>query len=180
MSTQEKQINKESGDLQILYSKLGKNIVMFQKVEGLLKYLISRSHVESLSDTHELNIEKSLKKVSGQTLGNLCNQFIDSVFEEKFQDKSSSFTFSFHIDVPKEFIEKREKNLKKINSERNSLVHEIYENYDLSCIESRTKLEKKLCALETLLDSEFKMLKTLVEKVILSSKEFLENVKNQH
>jgi hypothetical protein len=170
------QFKNESTNLQNIHSKLGKNIIMFQRLEGLLKFLISRSHVESFSQSLELNTTKAINKVSGQTMGNLCNQFIDSIFHEKQTSETSSFTFSFHFDVSEEFIDKREANLKKINAERNTLIHQIYNNYDLNCNDSRTELVKKLNDLEKLMYDEFKILKSLVELIISSSKELFEYV----
>lgn len=177
--TMDHELTKDSINLQEIHSKLGKNIIMFQRLEGLLKFLISRSHIESGHNTYKLDIEKAENKVSKQTMGNLCNQFIDSIFEEKLHSEKSSFTFSFHIDVSEDFIEKREANLKKINTERNSLIHDIYGNYDLNSIKGRTELVNKLLDLEKLMDDEFKIMETIVEMIISSSKEFLEHIRNE-
>ena len=73
-------MNNKPVELQDIYLKLGQNIIMFQRLEGLLKFLISRSHVESSHNLQNLNLKQAETKVSKQTMGNLCNQFIDSIF----------------------------------------------------------------------------------------------------
>jgi hypothetical protein len=62
--------------------KIGRNVLNFQRMEAMLKFLISHSRLEGTASELKSNRERAIDAVSRQTMGNLIKGFMSSVYSE--------------------------------------------------------------------------------------------------
>ncbi|MUK94797.1 hypothetical protein GNP80_20535 [Aliivibrio fischeri] len=128
--------------------KIGRNIILFQQLEGLLKYVLTfrdiDGHISELQDI----IELKKASISKHTMGQLVGQFT----ENKSQNESIRsaddheepyISFKFWIDN-EEFYLNKKKSLSKLVQERNKLVHHLLLELDLKSIDSCKHINKRL------------------------------------
>ena len=124
--------------------KLGRNIVNFSKIEGLLKYWLPMTKVEvNIAKSSELP-DKFLvnrAKKSKITLGNLVRYFNENILGDTIQsdfpeDDSGQVSISLNISYSdKEFLERKKQEFLDVVAERNNLIHQDLANLDTSSIE---------------------------------------------
>jgi hypothetical protein len=132
--------------------KIGRNVLNFQRMEAMLKILVSRSKLEGKASELRTNHEKVIDAVSRQTMGNLVKSFLGSVYstpaeaEEKSNDELDEvwFGFSFRIEADRTFVEQRQAELGALVEERNKLIHQLLGEFDHTSIESCRKLSELL------------------------------------
>ena len=127
--------------------KLGRNIVNFSKIEGILKYLLSVSQIERLStstrnqfvDSHE----RFRKRPLGQLVKELHNTVLvdDSQSEAQLDSSELGMSLSFKVSYSdSDFLNAQKQALLDIVAERNKLIHEDLALLDTSSIEDYYKL----------------------------------------
>lgn len=57
-------------ELDEVLRKIGRNVLLFQQMEAMLKFLVSRCSLEGTVSELKSNHEKAIEAVSRQTLGN--------------------------------------------------------------------------------------------------------------
>ena len=62
-----------------VHRKLGRNIILFQKIELLLKFLLANSKISGYVDELKIIQERQNKIFEKQTLGQLVNQFFENI-----------------------------------------------------------------------------------------------------
>jgi hypothetical protein len=62
-----------------VHRKLGRNIILFQKIELLLKFLLANSKISGYLDELKIIQERQNKIFEKQTLGQLVNQFFENI-----------------------------------------------------------------------------------------------------
>lgn len=128
--------------------KIGRNIILFQQLEGLLKYVLTFREIDGhISELQDI-IELKKASISKQTMGQLVGQFT----ENKSQNESirsaddhveSHISFKFWIDDEDFYLNKKE-SLSKLVQERNKLVHHLLLELDLKSIDSCERISKRL------------------------------------
>ncbi len=110
--------------------KIGRNVVLFQQIEKMLKLLVSLHHNEGTMDTFAEQQQKRSEKIHVQTMGQLAEQYkngilsdaeIPSKEHDNFETEYVSFTFKTTGNP--EFYESQRSNLEILVSERNALIH---------------------------------------------------------
>ena len=84
--------------------KIGRNVLHFQRMEAMLKLLISHSSIQGTAKDLKANHEKAVDAVSRQTMGNLVKNFFTSVYterncEEVTTSKVEDDKFSFYFKI---------------------------------------------------------------------------------
>jgi hypothetical protein len=127
--------------------KLGRNIVNFSKIEGILKYLLSVSQIEGLSTSTRNQFVDNYKRFRKHTLGTLVGKLHDTVLGDDSQSKpqldSSELGMSLSFKVTysdSDFLNAQKQDLSDIVLERNNLIHEYLAPLDTSSIEEYYKL----------------------------------------
>ena len=57
--------------------KIGRNILLFQQLESLLKYIVANGQFSGFSSELENNIATRRSSVNKQTMGQLVGQFVE-------------------------------------------------------------------------------------------------------
>jgi hypothetical protein len=126
--------------------KLGRNIVNFSKIEGLLKLLLPTAkiegNIERLSDKLFVNRER----ISKLSLGILVKEFHKNVLGDAIQanfpeDDPKWISMSLNISCSnQEFLEMKKQEFLDVVAERNKLIHQDLANLDTSSLEDYRKL----------------------------------------
>ena len=127
--------------------KLGRNIVNFSKIEGILKYLLSVTQIDGLSTSTRNRFVDNYERFRKHTLGTLVGKLHDTVLGDDSQSKpqldSSELGMSLSFKVTygdSDFLNAQKQALSDIVLERNKLIHEYLAPLDTSSIEDYYKL----------------------------------------
>lgn len=110
--------------------KVGRNVVLFQQIESMLKLLISVHHNEGTMETFAEKQKKRSEKIHSQTMGQLAEQYKNGILSDteipsKEPDhlKVPYFAFRFRLAGDSDFLESQQSNLEILVNERNELIH---------------------------------------------------------
>ena len=166
--------------------KIGRNLLLIQKIEYLLKYIVLHSkisgHPSQLKDIKKTRHEKLSKMSMGQVL----SQYLDHINplmennQENPNYEGDSVHVSYEIDFnfSKEQFEKKENLLSDILKERNDLVHHLILDLNESSIKSCIDIENKLDEQKNRLLPELKQLQTMIQVMEKARNRFKENLES--
>ncbi|WP_287656765.1 hypothetical protein [Microcystis sp. M025S2] len=127
--------------------KLGRNIVNFSKIEGILKYLLSVTQIEGLSTSTRNRFVDNYKKFRELTLGRLVGKLHNTVLvddsqsEPQLDSSELGMSLSFKVSYSdSDFLTAQKQALSDIVAERNKLIHEDLALLDTSSIEDYYEL----------------------------------------
>ena len=110
--------------------KVGRNVVLFQQIESMLKLLISVHHNEGTTDNIAEQQQKRVAKIHAQTMGQLAEQYKNGILSDaeipsKEPDnlKVPYISFTFRLAGDSDFLESQQSNLEILVNERNALIH---------------------------------------------------------
>jgi hypothetical protein len=151
--------------------KLGRNLLLFQQIEGVLKALLVDFQEQGTISDLIANQKQRSDKVRKQMMGQLVEQYIDGILsdaDENLQELEDSslpwMSLTFTVAGEQEFSESQRRNLKLMVDERNDLIHHFLPRWRPESMDDQTKAfsyldkqhEKVLPMLEhLLLASEF-------------------------
>lgn len=123
--------------------KIGRNVVNFQKMEAMLKYLVSEASFKGpISEIKNIQEEKR-EASSRKSMGRLLEEFIASVYSESPHSAEvpenhagSQIAFSFKVENGASHISEVRKLYGFVVSERNRLIHTMLADFDASSDES--------------------------------------------
>jgi len=123
--------------------KVGRNLLMFQQAEFLLKRLIEIGCTSVTPDGPAISFVERTEAIKTQTLGQVTNLFYENHCKERdpFSDDSTdpsetSISFSFTLPDRGEEPEARKRAFAVMVAERNMLVHHLLPRLDRSSLES--------------------------------------------
>lgn len=127
--------------------KLGRNIVNFSKIEGILKYLLSVSQLEGLSTSTRNQLVDNHERFPKHTLGKLVKELHNTVLVDDSQSEpqldSSELGMSLSFKATysdSDFLNAQKQALSDIVVERNKLIHQDLALLNTSSIEDYYKL----------------------------------------
>ncbi len=158
--------------------KLGRNIVNFSKIEGILKYLLSVSQIEGLSTSTCNQFVDNHKRFRKHTLGQLVKELHNTVLVDDSQSEPQldsselgmSWSFKATYSDP-DFLTAQKQALSDIVAERNKLIHEDLALLNTSSIEDYYKLI-------SLLDEQNPRLLAHLEELGWMLTSFIEGIKD--
>jgi hypothetical protein len=161
-----------------LYGRIGRNVVYFQKLEILLKFLVAYGNfegpVEQISDVYTKRIET----VRRLTLGSLIEPFIKQIYTKAENRQlqlenlhKAWISLAFVVDSDDSTVEKKKAALQELVSERNKLVHQMLADPDLDSVESCIRLGQFLDDQYKVVKAEHDILKEMVETMQSGRKE---------
>jgi len=165
--------------------KIGRNVLVFQKMEGMVKFLIANSRVEGLPDQLQDALDQNVKSIDRKTLGSLIDPLFRATFTNaKDQETESTpvenvWSISFSLEMCAESHEEAEKAFRRIVRERNALIHQMLVNFDPSSTEQCSSLSKSLDAQLDIIKPQYEHLQSIVRLFLDGRKELLAYVKNE-
>jgi hypothetical protein len=131
--------------------KIGRNVMLFQQLERLLKYLVATGSISGYASEFMSQVEKRAATISKQTMGQLIGQYIEisnpetrEVFEEPKDLRQEQFIWVKFGFGDSTYYDIKKKALAKLVDDRNELIHHLLSQFDPNSIESCLQIEKKL------------------------------------
>jgi hypothetical protein len=159
----------EKSVLDEVLRKIGRNVLNFQRMESMLKYLIARAEVSGFAHELKANHEKAIDSISMQTMGNLAKRFVNSIYTENIESIESEIeitephlSISFRIEADSSHIEKRKSALEQVVKERNALIHQMLSTFDQTSSKSCREMIELLDAQAEKLRPEYESLQSLI------------------
>ena len=130
--------------------KIGRNMLLFQQIEGLLKYLLANGSIAGTVDDLKIKRESRLADIQRRSMGQLVGEFVDSCYSDlkdvdtEEQIDKVFLRFQFQVECESEYYDSRKKTLAQIVSERNDLIHHLLPRYDPKSLESCLAIDTEL------------------------------------
>jgi hypothetical protein len=123
--------------------KIGRNMMLFQQLEGLLKLIIINGSMSCYASEICSNIEQRASNIKKQTMGQLVGQYIETTnpdshdaSNEPEELQEAFLSFKFQIECDSVYYNSKKEALAKLVSERNDLVHHLLPKFNSNSIES--------------------------------------------
>lgn len=141
--------------------------MLFQKMEGLLKYITIHNKISTHISQLKIKQEQLVKDTENKTMGQLVNEHLtpDNKRLTHEADVSMEPFISFHIEHDASYYEEKRKMLIDIVAERNDLVHHSYLNFDMNSIENCKQIQEQLEEQQDRIQLEIKDLSTIAEYI---------------
>lgn len=134
-----------------IFRMIGKNIVLFQQLEQILKFLTANAEVSAYASEFNATVEQQTMSIRDKTMGVVVNRFLNSPIWEPEQIpnppdelKEARISFGFTISCDEASYEERKKTFALLVAERNKLVHHLLDTWDYNSIESSEIVIKNL------------------------------------
>jgi hypothetical protein len=109
--------------------RIGRNVMNFQQVEYLLKYLNAHSAVRAPPSQLAEHFDKQAQAVHRNSMGELAGKLVDTVLRAPAEDDTPDdigevwigFRFSFGMDA--EFVHRHDSEMRALVERRNELIH---------------------------------------------------------
>jgi len=131
--------------------KIGRNIVLFQQLEGVLKFLASTQYPSMPLSKAEATRDERADFIGTRTLGQVAGDVVRALYAECGSASSAPnvivepwLSFSFRIDSDPVSVEESRKALEALIDERNDLVHHLMPRWNFQDAESCRALSDEL------------------------------------
>lgn len=131
--------------------KIGRNVVIFQELESILKFLASIQHPSTPMSATKAIQEERAESIRVKTLGQVAGLVMEELFAASDSKSSSAaeitepwLGFSFRIANDPAEIEESRRTLKELIEARNELVHHLLSRWNLHDAESCSALSVEL------------------------------------
>jgi hypothetical protein len=131
--------------------KVGRNVVLFQQLEQLLKFVVANGNLAGFASELKTLKEAQENKINKQTLGTLVGQYVensnpesDTLSTEPEEIDEVYYSFSFRIECDDDYYESRKEALAQLVTERNDLIHHLLPRLDMKSAQSCRALSKEL------------------------------------
>lgn len=169
----ESQIELEKAKNEVL-RKIGRNVVLFQYLEKLLKFLIVNGKVEGYSREIKAKIDQRTETINIKTMGHLVRDYIEGTFsdcekipEAPIELNGVYITFGLSVETDAVYYENKKKALAEIVADRNELIHNLLPRFNPdsidSCIEIGCELDQQRAKVLPELNIVETLIKTLEE-----------------
>jgi hypothetical protein len=153
--------------------KLGRNVVNFQKMEGMLKFILLFSDLEGSPSIIQRNFASRLRRLKKRTMGSLVEESAKSLFVKPAEHSQSIAPAITEITVRHtirlaggaEGMKAWRKQMRKVVRERNYLVHEMAVKFDKNSTENCLKLSEGLDAQRERMLGTYGELEALVKEI---------------
>ena len=139
---------EQTNDKNEVLRKIGRNVVVLQKLEGLLKKLVTIQGA-TVSAGDQETFFRRMEAIEKRPLGHLVSEFLKSAYASESDsdpgyhaERPSAVSFSFSLDpaIEKEHSE----SLSCVVKERNALIHQMLISFNPDSALSREDLARQL------------------------------------
>lgn len=127
--SQEKALTPQNLQDEVL-RKIGRNLLIFQQIEGLLKMILGNSKVQGYSCELAINWEQRINGIQKDMMGQLISRYFDEILSSSNEEPQGPndlaepwLSYSIKITVDDTFAEAQLKAFEMMREERNRLVH---------------------------------------------------------
>jgi hypothetical protein len=134
-----------------VFRKIGRNVILFQELENILKFLASIQHPSTPMGKVRATRDERTESIRVKTLGQVAGQVVEELFAASDAEASAPaeitepwLSFSFRIALDQDASEDSCRTLKALIEERNDLVHHLLSRWNLSDAENCNALSNEL------------------------------------
>ncbi|MBS0496902.1 MAG: hypothetical protein JSR51_04535 [Proteobacteria bacterium] len=113
-----------------VFRKIGRNLLIFQQIEGLLKMILGNSKVQGYARELAINREQRIDGMQKDMMGQLIKQYFDEILSSSDEEPQGPrdltepwLSSSFKIAVDADFAKNQFEAFEMVREERNRLVH---------------------------------------------------------
>ena len=158
--------------------KIGRNILLFQQLEYLLKYVVANGQFSGYLSELKCTIAKRKIYVDKLTMGQLVGQLVESSNPTRNyystapdEVKETYFSFDFREENDENSYKEKKEALSRLVLERNKLVHHLLPELNLQSFKSCQKAEKNLDKQAHKVRTEIKNVESLAKSLSVGRKE---------
>lgn len=166
--------------------KIGRNVVLFQKIEALLKHLVTIHRVDGTQANLAVRQQKRAAKVQKQMMGTLVGHYTGSILSDAGEPAQEPhgitemwMSTTFTISGDRDFYESTRTDMKLMVDERNDLIHHFLPRWRPDSIEhleeAATYLDKQREKMLPILDHLQGVTKSIQEAVSLMASDEMQN-----
>jgi hypothetical protein len=166
--------------------KIGRNVLLFQQIEALLKHLVTIHRVDGTQASLAVRQQKRAAKVQKQMMGTLVGHYTDSILSDagepvqEPEDVTQTWvSTTFTISGDRDFYESTRTDMKLMVDERNDLIHHFLPRWRPDSIEhleaAATYLDKQREKMLPILDHLQGVTKSIQKAVSLMASDEMQN-----
>lgn len=160
------------------FRKIGRNVVLFQQLEVILKYLASAQQPSMpLSEAKRIR-EKREAGIRVKTLGQVAAQVVEQMLTPACENSSAPdeitepwLSLSYRIEVDPIELERNLAALESLIKERNDLVHQLLSRWNLNDVDNCGLLSTELDRQRTRITAEIERYRAFATTVSESARE---------
>jgi hypothetical protein len=152
-----------------VFRKIGRNLLNFQKIELMLKHLLTNGPISGhLSELTQIR-EKRANKIRQKTMGSLVGEFVENTFLPSTKSatptrlKEPYLSFSFSVEADADRYENIKQELKSLVDDRNDLTHHFLTRFNPESLESCLEANNYLDQQRERLLPQYDHLKSLIQ-----------------
>ncbi len=153
-----------------VFQKIGINLFNFQKIEFMLKHLITNGQFSGYMSELKKNQEKKAADTRKKTLGTLVGEFVETAFQSTNSSPESTvertepyISFSFSVEADTDFYESKKRELKTLVDDRNDLIHHLLPRFNPESLDSCLEIRDYLDQQRERLIPKYEYLKSVIE-----------------
>lgn len=165
----ESEVELEKAKNEVL-RKIGRNMILFQQMERMLKYLITNGNGSGYISEIKANKEQRAETIHRQTMGQLVGQYLDDTHLGRDEStekpeilKEAYLSFNFRLKCDAVYYENKKQDLDSIVADRNELIHHLLPGFNPNSIESCLETDRYLEQQREKLIPEFDMLRNMTK-----------------
>jgi hypothetical protein len=159
--------------------KIGRNVVLFQQIERMLKFLLTNGKHSGYVSELKKNQERRAATFHKKSMGIAVEQFLESTFTGSKESTSmpedlKEVWISFNLQIESDDIhyEERKKALASLVDDRNELIHHLLPKWNFNSFESGKEIEYYLDQQREKILPEFEYLKALINTFFNTLKDY--------
>jgi hypothetical protein len=156
----------------VVLQKIGRNVVNFQKMEAMLKFVLAFGEVNGPLSEIRGQVADRVMAFSRMPMGRLVEEAGRGLFRTSPPDVSVpassteiTVTVSFSLEGGNDEAKVWKSAMREVVEERNRLIHQMLAGFDLSSKQSCEDLCMALDAQRDRFDSEYRHLQSLVQTI---------------
>ncbi|MPW35859.1 hypothetical protein [Vibrio sp. B1Z05] len=133
--------------------KVGRNVLLYQQLEGLLKALLSMGSISGKPNELEQLRKDKQRSIAKQTMGGVVQQYVGEILSIEGEGTNTThneqedyISISRTLEVSPKHFTTIQQSLKKLVLERNELIHHFLPSFDPSSSENCINVAKELDA----------------------------------
>jgi len=161
-----------------VHRKVGRNIILFQKIELILKVLLARGQISGYASELNTVLEQRVTTIGKQTMGQVVKCLFENIISNPEEStnkpeelKEPWVSFDFRIQGDGIFYEEQKNVLALVVAERNELVHHLLPKWDFNSVEGGRATEQYLDQQHEKILPKFEYLKAQVNALVRSMKD---------
>ncbi|CAK8719106.1 MAG: hypothetical protein CDV28_1452 [Candidatus Electronema aureum] len=134
--------------------KIGRNLILFQQIEHIIKWLLARAKIEGYSSEFQTSFDRQKKAIHQRTLGQLICNYVEEMKPkadvegaEESHDRLKKCYLKVETWLESDdpaYFERKKESLQALKNERNELVHHLLPRLNPLSLESWKEVEKHL------------------------------------